>query len=300
MLEAALNLILTWDDDRFTNAAIFLVDSVYKIVLHNKCINWMHVIFWCLRAFCVGFSCAQFGVMEIEECSVTRLGEIYLRATWVERDLFLMVISGTDAWRGQLLEDQFKAIDEKNIGSSLQLAKEAFSAPSENNAVSLEGGKLVWRKVGVKAKMILAKIDLSPVNFLDTQREIFDHLVDANRDIALKNREYARRQENLVAELKKSRTMLKDFERVKNEIEDRLYETFLPVLNAKKRKIEELEDELNGPSGGKTSTAAEDYGSDTEEENSEKEEDKSKDDPAGCKDTNLDTDDSLDLLNQSL
>ena len=198
------------------------------------------------------------------------------------------------------MEDQFKTIDEKNIGSSLQLAREAFSAPSENHAVSLEAEKLVWRKVGARAKMILAKVDLSPVNFLDVQREIFDHLVDRNKDIALKNKEYARRQENLVAELKKSRTMLKDFERVKDEIEDRLYETFLPVLNAKKRKIRELEDELNGSAGGRTSTAAEDYGSDTEEENSDREEERSKDDPAGCKDTNLSTDDSLDLLNQSL
>ena len=231
---------------------------------------------------------------------MTRLGEIYLRATWVESDLFLMVISGTDAWRGQVMEDQFKIIDEKDIGSSLQLAKEAFSAPTENHAISLEAGKLVWRKVGAKAKMILAKIDLSPVNFLDAQREIFDHLVDTNRDIALKNREYARRQENLVAELKKSRTMLGDFERVKDEIEDRLYETFLPILNAKKRKIRELEEELGSSAGGRTSAAAEeDYGGDTEEENSDIEEERSKADTPGCKATNNSTDDSLDLLNES-
>ena len=231
---------------------------------------------------------------------MTRLGEIYLRATWVERDLFLTVLSGTEAWRGQLMEDQFDAIDEKNIGSSLLLAREAFSAPSENHAISLEAEKLVWRKVGAKAKMILAKVDLSPVNFLDVQREIFDHLVDRNRDIALKNKEYARRQENLVAEMKKSRTMLKDFERVKDEIEDRLYETFLPILNAKKRKIRELEEELGGSAGGMTSAAAEDYGSETEEENSDREEDSVKDDTTGCKATNLSTDDSLDLLNESL
>ena len=231
---------------------------------------------------------------------MTRLGEIYLRATWVERDLFLLVLSGTEAWRGQLMEDQFKTIDEKNIGSSLQLAREAFSAPSENHEVSLEAGKLVWRKVGAKAKMILAKVDLSPVNFLDVQREIFDHLVDRNRDIALKNKEYARRQENLVAEMKKLRTMLKDFERVKDEIEDRLYETFLPILNAKKRKIRELEEELSGSASGRTSAAAEDYGSETEEENSDREEDSVKDDTPGCKAINLSTDDSLDLLNESL
>ena len=237
-----------------------------------------------------------------EECSVVRLGEIYLRATWVESDLFFMVISGTDAWRGQLMEDQFKVINEKNMGNSLQLAKEAFSAPSENHAISLEAGKLVWRKVGAKAKMILARIDLSPVNFLDAQREIFDHLVDTNRNIALKNREYARRQENLVAELKKSRAMLKDFERVKDEIEDRLYETFLPILNAKKRKIRELEEELGSSAGGRTSAAAEeDYGSDTDEEKSDiEEEERSKNDTPGCKANNLDTDDSLDLLNESL
>merc|ERR1712192_368213 len=124
---------------------------------------------------------------------------------------------------------------------------------------------------------------------------------DTNRNIVLKNKEYARRQENLVAEMKKSRTMLKDFERVKDEIEDRLYETFLPILNAKKRKIRVLEEELGGSSSGRTSTAAaEDYGSETEEENSDGEERSSKIDSPDGKATNPNTDDSLDLLNESL
>merc|ERR1712192_319592 len=126
---------------------------------------------------------------------------------------------------------------------------------------------------------ILAKINLSPVNFLDVQKEIL---------------------ENLVAEMKKSRTMLKDFERVKDEIEDRLYETFLPILNAKKRKIGELEEELGGSASGRTSTAAEDYGSETEEENCDGEGNNVNDDGTGCKATNPGTDDSLDLLNESL
>ena len=76
----------------------------------------------------------------------------------------------------------------------------------------------------------------------DAQKEIFDYLLKTNMEVTSKNKEYARRQENLVAEMKKSRTMLRNFEKVKEEIEDRLYETFLPVLNSKKRKIRELEE----------------------------------------------------------
>ena len=248
----------------------------------------------------IHFTCyrkSRFGEMANEEHTVMRFGEIYLHATWAGKDLFLMIISGTDAWRGQLMEDHFKAIEEKNIGSSMQLAKEAFRAPSENHAISLERGKLVWKKVGAKAKMVLAKIDLVPVNFLDAQKEIFDHLVDTNREITLKNKEYTRRQENLVTELKKSRTMLRDFEKVKNEIEDRLYETFLPILNSKKRKIRELEEQLGG---GRTSAAAgdgdEDYGSVTEEDDSDREEERLGDD---VKTANLSENDSLNLLNDS-
>ena len=240
----------------------------------------------------------------MEKCSVAKLGDIYLRATWVEQDLFLMIMSGAEAWRGELLEDQCRKLDEKfgdSIGSNFQmLAKEAFVAPSENHEISIEAGNLIWRKVGGKKKMKLTEIELSPVNFLDAQKEIFDYLLKTNMEVTSKNKEYARRQENLVAEMKKSRTMLRNFEKVKEEIEDRLYETFLPVLNSKKRKIRELEERLGDSHNTETrvSHGGEEYGSDTEEEKSEGE---GGNEHAECEDTlvSKDKNDSLDLLEDS-
>ena len=103
-----------------------------------------------------------------------------------------------------------------------------------------------------------------------------------------------------MAEMKKSRTMLRNFEKVKEEIEDRLYETFLPVLNSKKRKIRELEERLGDSHNTETRVShdREEYGSDTEEEKSEGE---GRNEPAECEDTlvSKDKNDSLDLLEDS-
>ena len=48
-----------------------------------------------------------------------------------------------------------------------------------------------------------------------------------------KNKEFQRRQENLVRDLKKSKAMLVELEKEKSKIEDTMYERFIPILNSR-------------------------------------------------------------------
>ena len=48
-----------------------------------------------------------------------------------------------------------------------------------------------------------------------------------------KNKEFQRRQENLVRDFKKSKAMLVELEKEKSKIEDTMYERFLPILNSR-------------------------------------------------------------------
>ena len=98
--------------------------------------------------------------------------------------------------------------------------------------------------------------------------------------------------------------MLVDFEKTKNELEDKFYESFLPILNSKKEKIVELERRLE--SGGRVEEKEEEsdgYGGDTDVEEEEEERGEKRKIGTGeegnhssrIKVQNMD--DSLDLLN---
>lgn len=248
--------------------------------------------------------------MEEETSSICRLGDLYVKATWIQSDLFLTIIEGTKAWRGQIEEKDFKAIDAKtggSMGKSIDMAKEAFSCQSENYSVTVDDDKLVWKKVGGKAKIKLQEININALNFIDAQKDIFEELINTNSDLRTKNRDFERRHRNLVDEMKKSKTMLKEFEKMKTEMEDRLYESFLPILNAKKAKIVELQRQLdlcrNISSLDEVKEEEEDYGSATDEDSEEDtdrgEKRKSSVDHLSSKKLDVGLDDSLDLLKDS-
>ena len=62
---------------------------------------------------------------------------------------------------------------------------------------------------------------------LTEEEEVFGHQVQ------VQNKEFQRRQENLVRDLKKSKAMLVELEKEKSKIEDTMYERFIPILNSR-------------------------------------------------------------------
>merc|ERR1712226_1065118 len=120
--------------------------------------------------------------------------------------------------------------------------------------------------------------------------------------------DFERRHGNLVDEMKKSKSMLKDFETIKNTTEDKLYETFVPILNEKKAKIVDLQRQLDAISSTPQCLKEEvdDYGSATDEDPDQEEADfergekrKSSVDHLSQKTPKAEFNDSLDLLYDS-
>jgi len=97
---------------------------------------------------------------------------------------------------------------------------------------------------------------------LDAQSEVFGQLIAVNKDLKSMNKDFKRRQENLVRDLKQSKNMLAEFEKEKTDIESKMFARFLPILNEKKEKILELE--RNGVASHKMPD--DDYGSATDED----------------------------------
>jgi len=251
-----------------------------------------------------------------EEVFVHKLGDYFCRSTWIGSSLYFTILDGSESWAGQLEEDDFEAIMTKSsgrLGDITELAKEAFSKESEKFSFSIEeGNKLVWKKVGGKAKIKIAEIDVKSISFHDTQHDILKFLIDSNQDLKTQNTNSNLKCQGLEQDLIKSKKMLVEFEKGKNEIETKLYEQFLPILNEKKKKIAELEKQGPSQRGESHSDIEEDDYGDLTDKDEESDQDvldnangnkrKSSDsiEAEPSKSSRMELDDSLDILNDDL
>ena len=115
---------------------------------------------------------------------------------------------------------------------------------SEHYAVSIENEELIWRRLGGKIKLRLATIQLTPISFNDALAEIIDFLLEssaANRsNMAELKLDFTKKSADLDNAIK----MNKDLSKAQENSSKLLVEQFLPVLNRKKLRIQELEDVL--------------------------------------------------------
>ena len=65
---------------------------------------------------------------------------------------------------------------------------------------------------------------------LDAVLRLIEELTMEEEVFKCKNKEFQRRQENLV---RKSKAMLVELEKEKSKIEDTMYERFIPILNSR-------------------------------------------------------------------
>jgi len=241
--------------------------------------------------------------------------KLFCRSNWIDDGLYFTVLGGSTAWAGQLERDDFKALMDKTggrLGDVKNLAKEAFTSFSTKFAFAVDSNKkkLVWKKMSERAiKIKITEIDVAMVNFQDTQQNIMDFLINSNANLKKENEEGKKGLGNLSKELNKAKEMLVRFEQDKNEIEEKLYGQFLPILNAKKRKISELERGQIQAGGNVDDGQGEvsEYGSETDNDDDvdsgtrgEKRKSSSSAEVAPFKASRLDMNDSLDILNDSI
>ena len=142
----------------------------------------------------------------------------------------------------------------------LKLTKSTLSGESDKYTFSIDEDQLVWKKVAGLAKMTLVKIELTEKPFLETQKSFFEFLINENKQLQSTNDNLQRKQESLVLSLKQSHATLEVFEKEKNEMEERLYSKFLPILNSKKDEILRLKNNFSAPEDDN------DYGDETDED----------------------------------
>ena len=163
-----------------------------------------------------------------------RIGSCHCQCVMGDDSLQLTILDGTSAWSSKISRAACEDAGDRAagvLGDTWDMAKEAFGGGSDKYDIVVKEEKLVWRKVGGKAKIKIMDIPLDPVNFLDAQNKMFAQLVESNRELKNKNKDLQRRQDNLVRDLKKSKSMLMEFEQEKSKIEDTMYERFIPIMN---------------------------------------------------------------------
>ena len=128
---------------------------------------------------------------------VCKLGPYHCQSTWTEDSVLLTVLAGDDAWAGELHQQACKDRDDRAggaLGDSWIMAREAFGGATQSKYdFAIENKKLIWRKVGGKAKIKITEIQLNPVSFLDAQNEILAQLVESNNELKSKNTDFKRR-----------------------------------------------------------------------------------------------------------
>ena len=115
---------------------------------------------------------------------------------------------------------------------------------SEHYAVSIENEELIWRRLGGKIKLRLATIQLTPISFNDALAEIIDFLLESSAANRSNMAELKLDCTKKSADLDNAIKMNKDLSKAQENSSKLLVEQFLPVLNRKKLRIQELEDEL--------------------------------------------------------
>jgi hypothetical protein len=111
---------------------------------------------------------------------------------------------------------------------------------SPNDTNSSPKYKLIWKKVEGKFKIRLAEIPLVVKDLGSVDKDIFDTALRQIEEWKTKAHDIQAREISLKNNLAENRKHMAQFRDEKTNLEDKLYEAFLPILNSKKDEIRRL------------------------------------------------------------
>ena len=100
--------------------------------------------------------------------------------------------------------------------------------------------KLIWKKVEGKFKIRLAEIPLVIKELWSVNKDLFDTALKQIEEWKTKTHDIQAREISLKNNLAENRKHMAQFRDEKTNLEDKLYEAFLPILNSKKDEIRRL------------------------------------------------------------
>ncbi|KAJ4833679.1 DNA repair protein xrcc4 [Turnera subulata] len=232
---------------------------------------------------------------------VTEPDPIFVKDTWFSSHFHLSITDGLHSWLCNATEEEAKERAEQwdqPVSVYIQLAEThlGFQMPGSvyrftdagdgykrlSWTFEKEGTKLEWRwkcqpspdskksTAGILDFLMDANIRLS---FLDFDVSLVANIVRVDEEVVKKTESF----ERLKGEAEKCLTQSEKFSSEKMEFESAIYGKFLSVLNAKKRKLRELRDQLSKKeASGKfpqeeESEKTESFDEDTDHEKSEEE-----------------------------
>lgn len=162
-------------------------------------------------------------------------------------EILLVDVLGNRAYSALL--DQGKLTEMKQVSRCddiEDLAVKAFTSSCQGFIFSLDHDKklLAWKKGGLKVKIRLGMIPIEEEDVARSHATIFNTAVEMNETGSKKLSDLKARSSTLMDHLKEHRKKLEEFKEAKTELEQTMYEHFIPILNAKQDKIIQLTKEL--------------------------------------------------------
>ena len=206
------------------------------------------------------------------------------KSVWKDGDIRLVLIDGTKAYEGSLSADEMEEIKaDKNLAKLGEWAEEVFGRSGEASkdhvfAVDTKAKSLSWKyaRAGTKVKVNVADIDLKKADFESANREVLGAALAKIGSAEGERRADDEEKESLRKQLERMTALSERFRDEKAKVEKELYEQFLPVLQTKQSRNDELEAMLrearkSGGGGGSTleveteeEQEEDDYGGDTD------------------------------------
>ena len=112
----------------------------------------------------------------------------------------------------------------------------SFTVSYENE----QDKKLIWKKVEGKFKIRLAEIPLTDLSFDDVHDDWFNTALEQIQRSKKEAEDSSRREFILKNDVKEYKEQMLKFKEDKSNLEEKLFEAFIPILNSKKDEIRRL------------------------------------------------------------
>ncbi|KAK7864098.1 hypothetical protein R5R35_002741 [Gryllus longicercus] len=179
-----------------------------------------------------------------------RLEEFYILSTeWYEENVILTVVDNDITWTGETdsakITEFCDALHKTKENFMIEL-KSALSGNEKEFTFSMEKDNFIVKKVDLKSniKVKFCSIPLKRASSIPVFMTIVSELLDQDKINKKNMSELSHDVQDLKAELKTCKEKLLHFASEKASLETILYSKFCEILNAKKRRIADLESSI--------------------------------------------------------
>jgi len=175
-------------------------------------------------------------------------------------------VSNHTAYSAVIKKSMLKEIKEtslKKAGSEFERwIRQIFQESSPNFSFTIVDNKesktLVWKKIEGKFKIRLAEIPLTSLSFVNVHNDLFNTALEQIHKSKREAKDSADRELVLKNDVKEYNKQMLRFKEDKSNLEKKLFEAFIPILNSKKDEIRRLKRKVGEMPGYKDDTSDDD------------------------------------------